>query len=69
MQLLEGIGAIATPKAGQSKNTFENYQDDIITPLDRTYDVEAACDLEEEHDSTVDGIQLAISKVCFFLPI
>ena len=56
------------PKPGQSKNTIQNYQDDIVTPLDRTFDIEAA-DSEEERGSTADGILPAVSKVCFFLPI
>jgi hypothetical protein len=67
LKLLEGIGAVAKPKPDRSKSTFLNYQDDVVRPLDRKFDIEAAPDLEdEEHDSTVDGILPAVSKVRFF---
>ncbi|KAG6886442.1 hypothetical protein C0992_003932, partial [Termitomyces sp. T32_za158] len=58
MKLLEGIGAFST---SESKKTTDNYQDDVLAPLAREYDLDAVS--KEESNGIAEGILPAIEKV------
>lgn len=54
-QLLKAIGVISKNDAKKANGQTSNYQDAATAPLDRSYDIEAALQDDDESGDEVDG--------------